>query len=284
MDKNNFDEILQKILPLIERRSTHAFPIPAISRLAIAIRYLATGNSQASLSFNFRISPSMISSILSETLSAICKDLRCFLPQQKKRLLWPLKSLKDNEISQTIAQFHSKVLFAATDANYRFVMVDIGQDGSSSDAGIFKTSPIRKFVDQGQKFLFPPKALKNGEVLPHVFLGDDAFQLQQHVMRPFPGKFIDKCCRVYNYRLSRARLVKNDWNGMKPDMEVEGELVPGNWRESVPAGTDFTSIGSIGSNNYSKPAFEVCEKFKDYFNSPAGSVKWQNKFAFKGYE
>lgn len=104
-------------------------------------------------------------------------------------------------------KFHSKVLFAATDANYRFVMVDIGQDGSSSDAGIFKTSPIRKFVDQGQKFLFPPKALKNGEVLPHVFLGDDAFQLQQHVMRPFPGKFVDKCCRVYNYRLSRARLV-----------------------------------------------------------------------------
>ena len=223
-------------------------------------------------------------------------------------------------------KFYSKVLFATADANYRFMLVDIGQDGSSSDAGIFDTSPIKKFAENGKDLLPPPKALKNGELLPHVFLGDDAFQLQQHVMRPFPGKFVENGCRVFNYRLSRARLVvensfgilaarwrilhtcieaeddlitliiqsavilhnflmkRNDWNGLTPDTETEGEIVNGCWRKLIPENTPFTSVGAAtGSNNYSRSAYEIREKFKEYFNSPAGAVKWQNKHAFKGY-
>lgn len=104
-------------------------------------------------------------------------------------------------------KFYSKVLFAATDANYRFMMVDIGSDGSCSDAGIFDTSSIRRFVDQAGTLLPPPKPIKNGKILPHVFLGDDGFQLKENLMRPYPGKFVEKSCRVFNYRLSRARLV-----------------------------------------------------------------------------
>ena len=40
-------------------------------RLALAIRYLATGNSQISLSFNFRLGKSTVCHILRETCEAL---------------------------------------------------------------------------------------------------------------------------------------------------------------------------------------------------------------------
>ncbi|OXA37220.1 putative nuclease HARBI1 [Folsomia candida] len=104
-------------------------------------------------------------------------------------------------------KFYSKVLFAAADANYRFLMVDIGREGSSSDSGILDTSPIDKFIENASSYLLQPARLSNGVELPYVFLGDEAFQLQPNLMRPFPGKYTTKECRIFNYRLSRARLV-----------------------------------------------------------------------------
>uniref|UniRef100_A0A8C5AZ13 DDE Tnp4 domain-containing protein n=1 Tax=Gadus morhua TaxID=8049 RepID=A0A8C5AZ13_GADMO len=43
--------------------------------------------------------------------------------------------------------------------------------------------------------------------LPHVFVGDEAFPLMTHLLRPFPGQHHTLEKRVFNYRLSRARLV-----------------------------------------------------------------------------
>ncbi|CAK1590299.1 unnamed protein product [Parnassius mnemosyne] len=40
---------------------------------------------------------------------------------------------------------------------------------------------------------------------PFVFLGDEAFGLQKHILRPFPNKSLNKEERIYNYRLNRAR-------------------------------------------------------------------------------
>ncbi|KAJ8927778.1 hypothetical protein NQ314_019727 [Rhamnusium bicolor] len=47
-------------------------------------------------------------------------------------------------------------------------------------------------------------------ILPHVIIGDDAFKLDKHVMKPYQKKkqiLEDSNKAVFNYRLSRARRV-----------------------------------------------------------------------------
>lgn len=99
---------------------------------------------------------------------------------------------------------------AVADADYRFTYVDVGAYGRENDASIFAQSSFAKRLEQGSLKL--PSA-DDGE-LPYVFVGDEAFQLRQTIMRPYPGTRLagleddDYHQRVvFNYRLSRARRV-----------------------------------------------------------------------------
>ena len=50
--------------------------------------------------------------------------------------------------------------------------------------------------------------LPNSErVLPYVFIGDDAFGLKPHMMKPYPKQYLPIHERIFNYRLSRARRI-----------------------------------------------------------------------------
>lgn len=52
------------------------------------------------------------------------------------------------------------------------------------------------------------KCLPNSnQEFPFYFVGDAAFPLKQHLMRPYPGRLLDERRRIFNYRLSRARRV-----------------------------------------------------------------------------
>ena len=78
MTKATFDLLLSLVGPLLHRRkysSCLRAEITPAERLALTLRYLATGNSQVSLSFNFRIGRSTVSNILNETCSAIWQVL-----------------------------------------------------------------------------------------------------------------------------------------------------------------------------------------------------------------
>ena len=81
MSRATLDELLVKVRPFLRHRKYQSALRPEISpaeRLAITLRYLATGNSQVSLSFNFRVGRSTLCPILRETCSVIwqvlCKE------------------------------------------------------------------------------------------------------------------------------------------------------------------------------------------------------------------
>lgn len=100
----------------------------------------------------------------------------------------------------------STVLMAVVNANYEFVMIDVGSYGHISDSGIFKNVPFGQKLLNNELDLSEPAAYPGTtEPKPFTLLGDEAFPLGEHIMRPFakPETFGQQ---VFNYRLSRARM------------------------------------------------------------------------------
>jgi len=106
--------------------------------------------------------------------------------------------------------FNSIVLFAAVDAHGKFLFIDVGCNGKASDSSIFQDSELYKALKKGslkipsESKLFPGAAKKT----PYFFIGDDAFALDAHVMKPFSrcGKLSTQQ-QVFNYRMCRARII-----------------------------------------------------------------------------
>ena len=73
--------------------------------------------------------------------------------------------------------YFSQVLLALVDADYKFLWVNVGASGSSSDAQIFNRSKLKR-IENGTLGLPPPEPLGPGGPDLHYFLlGDDAFAL-----------------------------------------------------------------------------------------------------------
>ena len=109
--------------------------------------------------------------------------------------------------------YFSIVLMAVVDAGYRFVMVDVGNYGSNSDTGIWRHSIIGQRHIQDDLGLPPRKMLPGypeAGLMPHCFVGDEAFGLAANMMRPYPrqgGLKLPENQIIYNYRYSRARRI-----------------------------------------------------------------------------
>ncbi|XP_011409350.2 PREDICTED: protein ANTAGONIST OF LIKE HETEROCHROMATIN PROTEIN 1-like, partial [Amphimedon queenslandica] len=77
MTPRRFDDLLSIVGPYIQRKSCRSRRvISAGERLAVCLRYLATGDSQQTQSFSFRIGRSTVCKIIHETCDAIWTALR----------------------------------------------------------------------------------------------------------------------------------------------------------------------------------------------------------------
>lgn len=80
-----FEELLKMVSPLIKKEDTRwREAISCRTKLEIALRYMASGDSLKSLQYLFRVPYNTISVLLPEVLSAICEVLQPFM---KVRLL-----------------------------------------------------------------------------------------------------------------------------------------------------------------------------------------------------
>lgn len=77
MSLDDFNLLLSKVEPLISKQDTHLREaIPAKIRLAITLRFLATGDSYRSLHFLFKISSQLISKIVVDVCKALNEVLK----------------------------------------------------------------------------------------------------------------------------------------------------------------------------------------------------------------
>lgn len=104
--------------------------------------------------------------------------------------------------------YHSLVLMAIANANYEFILVDFGTNGRISDGGVLmNTKFYEKLQNKTLRLPIEEKLCHSDKVLPYVFVGDDAFPLGVHLLKPFPQSNLTDEKRIFNYRLSRSRRI-----------------------------------------------------------------------------
>lgn len=66
------------------------------------------------------------------------------------------------------------------------MLVDIGAAGRNSDSSLFRTSPIRRYLENEASGIPAPQQLGNVGEVPYVILADGGFGLSEYVLTPFP--------------------------------------------------------------------------------------------------
>nr|XP_034178195.1 protein ANTAGONIST OF LIKE HETEROCHROMATIN PROTEIN 1-like [Osmia lignaria] len=236
MLSEDFEFLINAIGPKIQKNDTRLRKaVTTKERLAITLRFLATGDSYTSLQYLFKVSKQLISKIVPEVCQALVEILkeRIKMPStpndwlaisQKFEDLWNfphcigsmggkhvvLQAPANNgsEFYDYKSQF-SSVLFALVDADYNFMYVDVGCQGRISDGEVSKNCELSKKICTNTLGLPEKSVLPNRtKEIPYVFLGDETFALSENLMIPFSGAYNEKSAeRIFNYRLSRARRV-----------------------------------------------------------------------------
>ncbi len=102
-------------------------------------------------------------------------------------------------------KFHSIVLMALVDADYKFIWIDVGDNGIASDAQIFNSSELPEFIETGQIGLPPAVPLPNDDrPMPFFIIGDDAFPLRTWLVKPFSHRNMEMDGCIFYYRLSHV--------------------------------------------------------------------------------
>ncbi|KAK7158518.1 hypothetical protein R3I94_004979 [Phoxinus phoxinus] len=181
----------------------------------------------------------------------------------------------------------------------------LGGYGRTSDGGILSNSAFGQALRAGTLHLPPDLLLPGAEdrgPQPHVFVADEA--LPRNLMRPFPGRTLPPERRVFNYRLSRARLVvenafgilSSQWRMYRRLIEVhpevaekcvkatcvlhnfmrysEGREAPAVMGAGHAGEEPLPGLGRVAANNSTREALQVRKVFMEHF-SAEGAVPWQ---------
>ncbi len=215
--------------------------------------------------------------------------------------------------------YFSMVLLAMVDADYYFILLDIGSYGSNSDGGIFVNCALgmeymdhRLSVPTGQTL----PGMEHKGPMPFVMIGDAAFPGCTDLLRPYPGRKAGKPApfaeALFNYCLSQAcRCSENAFGILAQWFQLYHRrlcLLPETAQQVIQATcilhnfltqpTDYIlkqaeilsieyedglkNLHNLRGNHASKAARSVCKTFKDYFRK-TGSVGWQSKSVMQNY-
>ena len=92
---------------------------------------------------------------------------------------------------------------------------DAGTNGRVSDGGVWNKCGLSKALENQELFIQNPRCVPGGlQRIPFVLIGDHAFALESHMMKPYPQQSLTTERRVYNYRHIRVRRISENLFGI----------------------------------------------------------------------
>ena len=102
--------------------------------------------------------------------------------------------------------FTSMVLFAVCDARYRFTYLNVGSPGRNGDSFILQGSSLYEILQSN--FLDSVTRQMGDVTVPLCIMGDSAFPLRRHIMKPFAEyKGLNEIESYFNRKFCAARRV-----------------------------------------------------------------------------
>ncbi len=172
-----FFELVKRLTPRIQKQDTwYRKALQPGLKVAVTLRHLATGDSYHSLMYNFRahntissivrsVCQAIIDEYVGEVIAAPTTEAEWLQIAELFSSRWNfhncLGAMDGKHISIkcprgggslyfNYKKFHSIVLIALVDADYKFIWIDVGANGSASDAQIFQSSELRECIETGQ--------------------------------------------------------------------------------------------------------------------------------------
>jgi len=242
VSRATFQFLCLELRPYLQRRSVVRLPLSVEMRVAITLWRLGTNIEYRSLSHLFGVGLSTVCVVVSDVCTAIVEHLAnryIAIPAGEHLKLvvdgfmskWgvpqcvgaidsthiPIIAPKDSPLDYYNRKgYHSVVLQALVDHEYKFLDVYVGWPGSVHDARVLMNSGLYSKCDSGA---FPPNWPKviNGTSIPLFIIGDPAYPLTSWLIKPFSdcGRLTEKQ-QGFNYHVSRARcVVENAFGRLK---------------------------------------------------------------------
>ena len=234
MSPESFDHIFSLVEPLIIKNpTTLRKPVSPAERLSLTLTFLASGSSQTSMSFTYRIGRTTVSNIIRETCWALWQALhKKYLKAPRSHDVW--KNISDKfmklwnfphcigaidgehiaiecpsdtgSLYYNYKGFFSVVLMDVCDPHYVFSLMNVGDFGSNNDSRVLENSAMGKAFACNQMGLPDQQHVECCKILlPYFLVGDDIFALKSWLLGSFPRRSnLSEDQQIYNYRLSRA--------------------------------------------------------------------------------
>ena len=241
--KETFEFILNKISrDITHKDTTMRKAISPRRRLALTFYYLASTAEYRTISNLFGVSVSFVCNCIKEVCEAIRRhssnvikfptgvEILQVIQEYENKWGFPMCAgcidgthipiLAPNENHKDYVNrkgFHSIQMQAVVDSRYLFRDVVVGWPGSVHDARVLSNSAIFKKGVDNTLFDGVESRIIQGNDVPPLILGDPAYPFLPWLMKRYPeNNDTPRVQRVFNYRLSRARMtVENTFGRFK---------------------------------------------------------------------
>lgn len=240
-----FSELANVVSQSIRKQNTTMrMAIPARERLALTLRFLVTGESFQSLSFQFRIGKTTVGDVVQEVCEAIYYALA------EEFLQTPNQEYKWKKIAE---QFHSRwnipnnfgaidgkrivilkpahsgshfhdykgnetiIALVVAGPEYECLYTDVGTNGRNPDGHAWSRCSLKKALDNPDNPLnIPADEPLPGRVnaVPFVLTGDEAFPLSKYMLKPYPHRNLTVEQRIARQNIQRKKNIRKSFGNL----------------------------------------------------------------------